>query len=127
MPPSELIVWICGDCSARNDGSEPGPCVLCNAPRPKRKAVVVNSSAPAASVAVASSAPAKFVPKCRPVGATHPFGLVIDILGIVAGDWGRRCEEHMVCCSELIKEDFVVHLRMERILVPNFLSGKGKK
>ena len=33
----------------------------------------------------------------------------------------------MVCCGELLKEDFVVRLRMERILVPNFLAGKGKK
>ncbi len=33
----------------------------------------------------------------------------------------------MVCCGELLMEDFVVRLRMERILVPNFLAGKGKK
>jgi hypothetical protein len=33
----------------------------------------------------------------------------------------------MVCCGELLEEDFVVWLRMERILVPNFLAGKGKK
>jgi hypothetical protein len=127
MPPSKLIVWICGDCSARNDGSEPGPCVLCDVPRPKRKAVAVDSSAPAASAAVASSAPAKFAAKCGPVDATHPSGLVLDILGIAAGDRGRRCEDHMVCCGELLEEDFVVHLRMERILVPDFLARKGKK
>jgi hypothetical protein len=70
---------------------------------------------------------AKFAPKCRPVGATHPSSLVLDILGIAVGDRGRRCEDHMVCCSELLEEDFVVRLRMERILVPNFLAGKGKK
>jgi hypothetical protein len=57
----------------------------------------------------------------------HPTGLVLDILGIASGDRGRRCEDHMVCCSELLEEDFVVRLRMERILVPNFLAGKGKK
>ena len=72
-------------------------------------------------------APAKFAPKCRPVGATHPSGLVLDIIGIAAGDRGRRCEDHMVCCGELLEEDFVVHLRMERILVPDFLARKGKK
>ena len=72
-------------------------------------------------------APAKFAPKCRLVGATHPSGLVLDIVGIAAGNWGRRCEEYMVCCGELLKEDFVVRLRMERILVPNFLAEKGKK
>ena len=27
----------------------------------------------------------------------------------------------------MLKEDSVVHLRMERILVPNFLAGKGRK
>ncbi len=32
----------------------------------------------------------------------------------------------MVCCSEFLKEDFVVRLCMERILVPNFLAEKGK-
>ncbi len=77
--------------------------------------------------AVASSTPAKFEPKCGPVGTTHPSGLVLDILGIAVGDRGRRCEDHMVCCGELLEEDFVVRLRMERILVPNFLAGKGKK
>ena len=33
----------------------------------------------------------------------------------------------MVCCGESLEEDFVVRLRMERILVPNFLARKGKK
>jgi hypothetical protein len=127
MPPSELIVWICRDCSARNNDSEPGPCVLCDAPHPKRKAVVVDSSVPAALAVVASSALAKFAQKCGPVGATHPSGLVLDILGIAAGDWGRCCKDHMVCCGELLEEDFVVRLRMERILVPNFVARKGKK
>ena len=127
MPPSKLIVSICGDCSTSNDGSEPGPCVLFNAPHPKHKAIVVNWSVFAALAVVASSAPAKFSPKCRLVGATHPSGLVLDIVGIAAGNRGRRCEDHMVCCGDLLKEDFVVHLRMERILVPNFLAGKGKK
>ena len=48
-------------------------------------------------------------------------------VGIAAGNRGRRCEDHMVCCGELLEEDFVVCLRMERILVPNFLARKGKK
>ena len=72
-------------------------------------------------------APAKFAPKCRPVGTTHPSGLMLDILGIAAGDRGRRCDKHMVCCGELLEEDFVVRHHMESILVPNFLAGKGKK
>ncbi len=48
-------------------------------------------------------------------------------VGIAAGNRGRRCEDHMVCCGELLEEDFVVRLCMERILVPNFLARKGKK
>jgi hypothetical protein len=127
MPPSKLSVWVCGDCSARNDGSEPGPCVLCNAPQPKRRVVAVDSSVPAALAVVASSVSAKFALKCKPVCATHPSGLVVDIIGIAAGDRGRRCEDHMVCCGQLLEEDFIVRLRKERILVPNFLAGKGKK
>ena len=72
-------------------------------------------------------APAKFGPKCGPVSTTHPSGHVLDILGIAAGNWGRSCEDLMVCCGELLEENFAVHLCMERILVPNFLAGKAKK
>jgi hypothetical protein len=126
MPPSKLLVLICGDCSARNYGSEPGPCVLCDAPHPKRNAIVVDWSVPAASAAVASFAPAKFAPTCGLVSATHPSGLVLDIIGIAAGDRGCRCEDHMVCCGDLLEEDFVFHLRMERILVQTSLPGRGR-
>ena len=105
MSPSELIVSICGDCSARSDGSEPGPSVLCDAPHPKRKAIVVDWSIPAALAAVASSVPAKFAPKCGPVSATPPSGLVLDIIGIAAGKRGHRCEDNMVCCGDLLEED----------------------
>ena len=110
MPPSEFIVLICGDdCSAsRSDGSEPGPSVLCDTPHPKRKAIVVDWSVLAASGAVASSVPAKFSPKCGPVGATPPSGLVLDIIGIAAGERGCRCEDNMVCCGDLLEEDSVV-------------------
>ena len=105
MPPSALNVWVCGDCSAMNDDSQPGPCVLCDAPQPKCRAVAIDSSVPAASAAVASLVLAKFAPKCRPVGATHPSGLVLDIVGIAAGDHGRCCEDHMVCCGQLLEKD----------------------
>jgi len=47
--------------------------------------------------------------------------------GDAAGKRGRRCEDNMVCCGDLLEEDSVVCLRMERILVPNFLAGKGRK
>ncbi len=49
------------------------------------------------------------------------------IIGIAAGEWGCRCEDNTVCCGDLLEEDSVVRLRMERILVPNFLAGKGRK
>ena len=57
----------------------------------------------------------------------HPSDLVLDIVGIAAGNQGRRCKEHMVCCSKVVEEDIVVCLCKERIIVPNFLAGKGKK
>ncbi len=65
--------------------------------------------------------------KSRPVGAKHPSGLVLDIVGIAAGDRGRRCEDHMVCCGQLLEKDFILRLRKEKILVPNVLAVKGKK
>jgi len=52
---------------------------------------------------------------------------VLDIIGIAAGERWRRCEDNMVCCGNLLKEDSVVRLCMERILVPNFLARKGRK
>jgi hypothetical protein len=110
-----------------NDDSQPGPCVQCDTPQPKRRVVAINLLVPAALAAVASSVSAKFAPKCRPVGAKHLSGLVLDIVGIAAGDWGRCCEDHMVCCSQLLEKDFIVRLRKEKILVPNVLALKGKK
>ena len=70
---------------------------------------------------------AKFALKYGPVSATPHSGLVLDIIGIAAGERGCRCEDNMVCCGDLLEEDSVVRLRMERILVPNFLAGKGRK
>jgi hypothetical protein len=70
--------------------------------------------------------PTKFALKCRPVGPMHCSGLVLDIVGIAAGDQSHKCEEHRVCWNELLEKDIVVCLHMERILVPNFLAGKGK-
>ena len=54
-----------------------------------------------------------------------PSDLVLNIVGIAAGNQGRRCKEHMVCCGKVVEEDIVVCLRKERILVPNFLACKG--
>ena len=41
--------------------------------------------------------PAKFAPKCGPVGATPPSGLVLDIIGIATSERGCSCENNMVC------------------------------
>ena len=49
----------------------------------------------------------------------HPSGLVLDIVHIAAGNQGCRCEEHKVCCGEVVDKYFAVRLGMERILVPN--------
>ena len=125
MAPSKIIVWICGDCSFRNEGNHPGPCLICNMPHPKRKAVVA-LAAPAAALAVVSLALAKCAQKSGQPAPRTPPGLVLNIVGIDVGDWESHYKDHMVCCGKVVEEDIVVHLRKERTLVPNFLTGKRK-
>ena len=48
--------------------------------------------------------------------ATHPPGIVVEIVGIDKGDRGRSCEEHDVC-GEVVEEDTLLRLRREQILV----------
>jgi len=48
--------------------------------------------------------------------ATHPPGIIVDIVGIEKGDRCRSCEEHDVC-GEVVEEDTLLHLRREKILV----------
>ena len=48
--------------------------------------------------------------------ATHPTGVVVDIVGICASDRGRNCEEHAVCGS-VLEIDTLVRFRAERIVV----------
>ena len=45
MAPS---AWICGECTFKDDGSKPGPCLMCQAPHPKCRAL---ASVPAPCVA----------------------------------------------------------------------------
>ena len=45
--------------------------------------------------------------------ATHPPGIVVEIVGTLMGDRGRSCEEHAVCGS-VLEEDMVVCLRKGR-------------
>jgi len=115
MSPSKFIAWICGDwCSINNEGSKPGPCLMCHAPHLKRK-VVAASPATAAALAVASLPPAKPAHKMPANYPTHPSGLILNISGIAKGNWGCHCEEHKVCCGKVVEKDTVVHLLKERI------------
>ena len=45
MMPSEIIAWECGSCTFTNEGSEPGPCLMCRTERPRRKAIVAGATA----------------------------------------------------------------------------------
>ena len=47
--------------------------------------------------------------------ATHPPGIVVEIVGTLMGDRGRSCEEHVVCGS-VLEEDMVVHLWKVQVL-----------
>jgi len=48
--------------------------------------------------------------------ATHPPGIIIEIVGIEKGNRGHSCEEHDVC-GEVGEEDTLLRLRREQILV----------
>jgi hypothetical protein len=48
--------------------------------------------------------------------ATHPPGIVVEIVGTLMGKTGRSCEEHAVCGS-MQEEGMVVHLRKMQVLV----------
>ncbi len=57
----------------------------------------------------------------------HPCGIVVDIIGINRGDCGRRCKEHPKACGEVVlREDVVVCIQNDQILVDDFEAGKGK-
>ena len=47
--------------------------------------------------------------------ATHPPGIVVDIVGVLMGDCGRFYEEHTVCGS-VLEEDMVVCLWKVQVL-----------
>jgi hypothetical protein len=48
--------------------------------------------------------------------ATHPPGVIVEIVGTLMGDRGRSCEEHAVCGS-VLEEDMVVRLLKVQVLV----------
>ncbi len=109
--------WICGECTFKNDGSEPGPCLMCQAPQPKRSAVASvpapcaaspnddNDSDDAFSKSMSDEVTSLPSPCTAPpnndiddddafskivsdVDSPRAEGLVIDIAGIAAGDRG---------------------------------------
>jgi hypothetical protein len=47
----------------------------------------------------------------------HPPGIVVEIVGTEAGDWGRTCKEHTVNCGIVLEEDVVVHLWKVQVVV----------
>ena len=131
-------IWICRECTLKDDGNKRVSCLICQAPHPKRRAV---ASVPAAVVAPPDNNNAKDnnnndnndngdndvdLPRDdNKVELPHPGHLVIDIAGIASGDCGCKCREHNVCCGEVLDTDIVVRFRREEILVPDDFLGKG--
>ena len=52
----------------------------------------------------------------------HPDGLTVDIVGIIASDHGRYCDEYPFC-GEIVQLDIVVCFRREMILVAGGTNG----
>ncbi len=48
--------------------------------------------------------------------ATHPSGIVVEIVGIEKGNRGHLCEKQDVC-GEVVEEDTLLCFRREQILV----------
>ena len=46
----------------------------------------------------------------------HPDGFVVDIVGIIASDCGRNCDEHPYC-GEIVHLDIVLRFCCEMIHV----------
>ena len=51
----------------------------------------------------------------RTLTTVHPTGRTVDIVGLLAGDRDRHCEEHRVC-GVVVKEDVVVRFRKVQII-----------
>jgi hypothetical protein len=136
MAPS---TWICRECTLKDDGNKPGPCLMCQGPHPKRRAV---ASVPAAAAAPPDDNYAKDnnnnddddnnnnvdLP-CDNIDVVFPpeERLVIDIVGIASGGRGCKCREHNVCCGEVLNVDIVVRLCGKEILVPDGKANMRKE
>jgi hypothetical protein len=44
-------------------------------------------------------------------------GIVVEIVGTEAGDWGHTCKEHTINCGEVLEEDVVVRLWKVQVVV----------
>mgnify|MGYP002654568360 CR=1 FL=1 len=122
VPNSE---WTCGAC-AFNNKQERRDCQLCGTTRCKRQAIV---APPPLVAAPAKPSAVSAVVSSRSLAAgdvRHPPGMIIEIVGTAGIDRGRSCEEHK-CCGSVLREDVVVRIRKEQILVPDFISGMGTK
>jgi hypothetical protein len=57
----------------------------------------------------------------------HPAEIVVDIVGIRRGDCGRSCSEHEVCGLAVLREDVLVCICKEQVLVPDVpIAGKAR-
>jgi hypothetical protein len=52
----------------------------------------------------------------------HPDGHTVDVVGIIAPDRGRNCDEHPFC-GEIVALDVVVRFRREMIHVAGGTDG----
>jgi hypothetical protein len=78
------------------------------APAEKKSPPVAEKKSPPVLVAAPTVAPAPFS-FGKPI---HPSGIVVEIVGTEMSCQGRSCEEHDIC-GDVLKEDIVVHLRIQ--------------
>ncbi len=93
--------------------------MIAKAPMAKMAKVAKDSALVMADVAkpvLVPVAKAKVAKKNMP-GPFHPYGVVVEIVGMVMGDQGHSCEEHPNNCGKVLAGNMVVHLRKVQIVV----------
>ena len=109
---TEPIPWECGDCTATNEGTVPGPCAWCGAPSPTRFMIIKKKTgitAPTVGTCrvdrhtqvVLSSAAAPAVAPGRREVIEALTGQLIEIVGTAEKNRGRSCSKHDCCGSQL--------------------------
>ncbi len=86
------------------------------APAPVAKASKECSPA-TADIAAPTKVVAVPAPVTKAPGPFHPTVVVVEIVGMEVGDWGRSCEEHPNNCGKVLAKDMVVHLWKVQIQV----------